>query len=95
MKETATESTTEKFSAQETDKLNALSETVNNEKIASTTSADEKLLQRLNGQKSVESSAQLKEDGNVNSGEQGEYGMMLCSDRCIKSRVSSGRCFHS
>lgn len=80
-------------SAQETEKLQTLSETVGNEKFESTTAADKKLLQRLDGQK--EMPPQINADAEINSGKSIDYGMMYCSDRCIKSRVNSGRCFHS
>ena len=83
-----------KISAQETDKLHALSETFRGEQSEGTASAEEKILQRLGEQREADG-PQLKSDSEVNGGKSAEYGMMYCSDRCIRSRVSSGRCFHS
>ena len=95
IKETAAPKVSEeKISARETDKLNALGENLHNEKTDSTTAADEKLLQRLEGQREADS-PQLQADGEVNSGKPVDIGMMLCSDRCYYSRVRSGRCFHA
>ena len=89
------ETHTPKISMQEADKLQAMSETVRDGKIESTTAAaDEKLLQRLDKRPDMETTT-LTADSEVNSGKSIDYGMMFCSDRCIKSRVSSGRCFHA
>ena len=77
------------------DKLNETSATMNDKQHETKLSdADEKLSQRLDGQREVET-PQIHADDEVNDGPQVEYGLMLCSDRCIKSRVHSGRCFHS
>ena len=95
---TAPKISQEKISAQEADKIKTLSEKINFGKTESTTaSADEKLLQRLENDKpQIETATpKIHADAEVNNGQPIEYGMMLCSDRCIKSRVHSGRCFHS
>lgn len=87
----------EKISPQETAKIKDMAtvfKTENSEISAET--ADQKLMQRLDNQKDIEgNSPSINADAQINSGEMHGYGLMLCSDRCIKSRVNSGRCFHS
>lgn len=79
----------------DSDKFNGTSATINDkQRETKISAADEKLAQRLDRQREVET-PQIHADDEVNGGTQGEYGFMLCSDRCIKSRVHSGRCFHS
>ena len=98
IKETsAPESGTEKISNKETDKIKEVVNAVKLEDAEiSANSANQKLMQRLNNQKEIETnSPEFNADDKINNGEKVEYGMMYCSDRCIKSKVSSGRCFHS
>ena len=93
VKETAAPKVSEeKISARETDKLNALGENLHNEKTDSTTAADEKLLQRLEGQREADS-PQLQADGEVNSGKPVDIGSD-CDRLCIKTKVDVGRCYH-
>lgn len=89
------EITAPKISVQETDKLNALSETIRGDKIDSTTAtADEKLLQRLGGQREIETSTpQIHADDEVNSGKSIDFGSD-CDRLCIKTKVDVGRCYH-
>lgn len=84
-----------KISAQETDKLNALNENFRNDKVDSTTAAaDEKILQRLNNQREIETATpNLYEDSELNGGKSVDIGSD-CDKLCIKTKVDVGRCYH-
>ena len=87
------ETHTPKISMQEADKLQAMSETVRDGKIESTTAAaDEKLLQRLDKRPDMETTT-LTADSEVNSGQSMDYGSD-CDRLCIKTKVDVGRCYH-
>ena len=89
------ETTAPKISVQETDKLNAINEAISGDKIDSTTAtADEKLLQRLDRQRKIETSPpQISEDDEINSGKSIDFGSD-CDRLCIKTKVDVGRCYH-
>ena len=83
------ETTAPKISEQEVDKLKTLGEKIGNGN-AEVAGADEKILERLDSRQEVKAST-LNDDNKINGGKSIEYGL-YCSDICIKSRVSSGRC---
>ena len=80
---------------QDTDKPKEISSTMNDDQRETKLSAaDEKLSQRLSGQREVETSTpQLHMDDEVNSGKSIDFGSD-CDRLCIKTKVDSGRCYH-